>query len=80
MHAHRSVGVFQPVAAIEPGEAVVPLVRRACTITWRIDEAKPPDKEGNLTLTAACAAYHPELAKPFEVAERTFADNSYPKD
>ncbi len=49
------------------------------TITWRIHEAKPPDTEGTVALTAACAKQHPELAEPFNVADKIFKNGDLPK-
>jgi hypothetical protein len=48
-------------------------------IRWHIREAKPPDYEGDVALTAACAEQHPELAKPFDVAARILQSGDGPK-
>ena len=49
------------------------------TIKWLIHEVKPPNTEGTVALTAACAKQHPELLEPFNVAEKIFKDGDLPK-
>lgn len=49
------------------------------TLKWLIHEAKPPNTEGNLALTAACMKQHPQLAEPFNVARKIFEDGDLPK-
>jgi len=49
------------------------------TLTFAIEESRPPDTEGSVSFGPQCARQHPELERPFEAALEVLRDGDFPK-